>query len=201
MKLSIISKETTYNDHDRKVKVKMVCSPNLKWLEKHFHSIDARVIKKILQRYVPIQKSIVSADELTISGELYRPPQPSMVIYDYIDQFEVEGEAICHTDDTYNRETGRRIAESRAKKKAYDIMYLLCRDLYQYYRRITSETFNTLSHAIDVIDYENEHLDELIRTSQDETPSEVLDECADMCPDMCPCKDDRSDEPQIPAIY
>jgi hypothetical protein len=53
----------------------------------------------------------------------------------YIQEIRLEfsGKSVCSQDDTFNAETGRRIAESRAKIKLYKFMHNLCENLIKRY--------------------------------------------------------------------
>lgn len=44
-------------------------------------------------------------------------------------RLEFSGKAVCSEEDTFNAETGRRIAESRAKLRLYKFMFQLCNKL------------------------------------------------------------------------
>jgi hypothetical protein len=48
-------------------------------------------------------------------------------------RLEFYGKAVCSEDDTFDAETGKRIAESRAKIKLYKFMHTLIVKLYEYY--------------------------------------------------------------------
>lgn len=49
---------------------------------------------------------------------------------------KAEGYSTCHEEDVYDGELGRKIAESRARKRIYGFMYTLCKKLEIYYRDI-----------------------------------------------------------------
>ena len=53
----------------------------------------------------------------------------------YIQEFRLEfsGKSVCSQDDTFDAETGRRIAESRAKVRLYRFMANLCDQLATHY--------------------------------------------------------------------
>lgn len=55
-------------------------------------------------------------------------------------RLEFSGKSVCASDDTFNAETGKRIAESRAKLRLYRFMYNLCTKLYRYYIHIALGT-------------------------------------------------------------
>lgn len=48
-------------------------------------------------------------------------------------RLEFSGKSVCAEGDTFNAETGRRIAESRAKIKLYKFMHNLCEKIMQHY--------------------------------------------------------------------
>lgn len=52
--------------------------------------------------------------------------------HNYI-RLEFSGKSVCANDDTFDAETGRRIAESRAKIKLYKFMHNLCENLIKRY--------------------------------------------------------------------
>lgn len=49
---------------------------------------------------------------------------------------KAEGCSTCHEDDMYDEELGRKIAESRVRKRIYGFMYTLCKKLKDYYEDI-----------------------------------------------------------------
>lgn len=51
-------------------------------------------------------------------------------------RLEFSGKSVCASDDTFNAETGRRIAESRAKIRLYKFMYRLLDQLCDYYGKL-----------------------------------------------------------------
>lgn len=55
--------------------------------------------------------------------------------YEFI-RLEFSGKAVCADDDTFDAETGRRIAESRAKIRLYKFMYKLLDQLCDYYGKL-----------------------------------------------------------------
>ena len=81
---------------------------------------------------------------------------------DYNGEFTVSATAKCNEDDTFDVEVGKRIAESRAKQKAFGIA-----------RRVYVEVFNEVVGAAGLIrlsidacanafDVEEKHIEELI---------------------------------------
>jgi hypothetical protein len=51
-------------------------------------------------------------------------------------RLELSGKSVCANGDTFNAETGRRIAESRAKIRLYKFMYKLFDQLCDYYGKL-----------------------------------------------------------------
>jgi hypothetical protein len=76
--------------------------------------------------------------------------------------FDVTGIAKCHANDTYNEEYGRKLAESRAKEKAYSIAN---RFVCAYYNMVM-EDFSDISDFIDEMarqySHEQGHIEYLI---------------------------------------
>ena len=73
-------------------------------------------------------------------------------------RLEFSGKAVCASDDTFNAETGRRIAESRAKIKLYKFVHNLSEKM--------------MKHYFDIM-YGNAEFD-VIRESHSEEPKDCL---------------------------
>lgn len=109
------------------------------------------------------------ATVVTIVGELIipnkllyvLPPEINKWINDHpavkasyaLTNIEVSGKSVCSDEDTFNAETGKRIAESRAKIKLYKFMYRLIDQFCDYYSKLflgyvgflpTSDTSNSI---------------------------------------------------------
>lgn len=99
-------------------------------------------------------------------------------------RIEFSGKAKCADDDVFNAETGRRIAESRAKIRLYKFIHTLLCKLYDYYFGITFGDRYALCNIDKTADYnkpggifeemgkyqgllikESHHLGELLRES------------------------------------
>ena len=99
-------------------------------------------------------------------------------------RLEFSGKAKCADDDVFNAETGRRIAESRAKIRLYKFIHTLLCKLYEYYFGITFGDRYALCNIDKTADYnkpggvceemgkyqgllikESHHLGELLRES------------------------------------
>ena len=52
-------------------------------------------------------------------------------------RLEFSGKAVCHDEDSFNEETGKRIAESRAKIRLYKFIHTLLYKLYVSYFSVT----------------------------------------------------------------
>lgn len=84
------------------------------------------------------------------------------------------GKSVCSSDDTFNVETGKRIAESRAKLKLYLFMSKLLKMLCEYYSRLLtgymtiptitgSEALNTAMMKYNALAFkESRHLGKLL---------------------------------------
>lgn len=76
--------------------------------------------------------------------------------------FTVKGTAKCGPKDTYDEQTGMRIAESKAKEKAISKAY----KIMQHYRSIVKENLNVFENSIEFFDRElyreNSHLCDLM---------------------------------------
>ena len=60
-----------------------------------------------------------------------------------------QGKAVCSDNDTFDLKTGERIAEARAKIKAYHTMEVICGKLFRHY---TKKTFgNQAKECLDEI--------------------------------------------------
>lgn len=76
--------------------------------------------------------------------------------------FTVKGTAKCGPRDTYDEQTGMRIAESKAKEKAIS----KANKIMQHYRSIVKENLNVIENSIEFFDRElyreNSHLCDLM---------------------------------------
>lgn len=73
-------------------------------------------------------------------------------------RLEFSGKAVCASEDTFDAETGKRIAESRAKIKLYKFLHNLCEGIMKQYYSLM---------------YGNAEFD-VIRESHTETPKDCL---------------------------
>lgn len=76
--------------------------------------------------------------------------------------FTVKGTAKCGSRDTYDEQTGMRIAESKAKEKAISKAY----KIMQHYYPMVKEEMNVIENSIEFfereLDRENSHLCDLM---------------------------------------
>lgn len=82
--------------------------------------------------------------------------------YHYL-PFFVIGTSKCHSEDTFDEVIGKRIAESRAKKEAYEKATLVWREIGLYYHSLwahCTKLYNACSSAKKI---EKEHIDKLIQ--------------------------------------
>ncbi len=81
----------------------------------------------------------------------------------YYGKFTVKAKARCNTIDTFDVETGKRIAESRAKAKMFSIssrVYKLCSDALT---KLAKECSNSSVACEQAMMIENDHVLELTR--------------------------------------
>ena len=68
-------------------------------------------------------------------------------------RLEFSGKAVCHDEDSFNEETGKRIAESRAKIRLYKFIHTLLYKLHVYYFGITFGDRYALCDIGELADY------------------------------------------------
>ena len=69
-------------------------------------------------------------------------------------RLEFSGKAVCHDEDSFDEETGKRIAESRAKIRLYKFIHTLLYKLYVYYFDITFGDRYALCNIEKTADYD-----------------------------------------------
>lgn len=74
------------------------------------------------------------------------------------DYFTVVGVSKCHADDTFDEVLGKRIAESRAKKDAYDKAYKVWNMIYKHYIKMAKLASNMAVACFKAKNIEVEHI-------------------------------------------
>lgn len=72
--------------------------------------------------------------------------------------FVVIGISKCHADDTFDEVLGKRIAESRAKKDAYDKAYKVWHIIYKHYIKMAKLASNMSVACFKAKNVEVEHI-------------------------------------------
>ncbi len=95
----------------------------------------------------------------SIDGEMFK----NIPYVSWSGEFVTKAKARCSATDTFNAETGKRIAESRAKAKMFSIsskVYKLCSDALTKMAKECSKSSIACSQAMMI---ENDHVLELTR--------------------------------------
>lgn len=75
--------------------------------------------------------------------------------------FVVIGTSKCHNEDTFDEVTGKRIAESRAKKDAYEKATLVWREVAIHYHNLWGQCTTLLNRCAIAKKIEKEHINKL----------------------------------------
>lgn len=78
-------------------------------------------------------------------------------------KFRVAGVSKCHPDDQFSVETGKRIAESRAKKKVYSMGKELGKKFLRYTEILSSDITKMISNMETYHDKEVWHIESLLK--------------------------------------
>lgn len=132
--VTIVDKKFIYNEEKETIVCILKCTLN-PYLLWHRHAID--IDYNYWKHHLP---------KVNVSGD-----------------FTAVGIAICNSVDTYNEETGRRIAESRAKVKVYATAK-------KFYEIIANE----LQRKLDLIEYK-EHSCALIKSFEEKHVSDLIE--------------------------
>ena len=80
----------------------------------------------------------------------------------WLSDFTVVGISKCHADDTFDEVLGRRIAESRAKKEAYEKAMMVWRKIGIHYLRLSGLSRRINGACCRARNIEKEHINKLI---------------------------------------
>lgn len=95
-----------------------------------------------------------------VSGNMWRKKFP-YVSWD--GQFTVRAKARCNASDTFDETVGKRIAESRAKAKMFNIAWKVWRECEDALVDMAQECQKTSQACVTAMDIENNHVLELTR--------------------------------------
>lgn len=82
---------------------------------------------------------------------------------DWDGQFTVRAKARCNASDTFDETVGKRIAESRAKAKMFNIAWKVWRECEDALVDMAQECQKTSQACVTAMDIENNHVLELTR--------------------------------------
>lgn len=129
-------------------------------------------IKKRTFRVNPGKKTVVCIIKCNINWPEEVDTTYNGKFYDYVTDttgakgwardFTVVGMSKCHADDTFDEVLGRRIAESRAKKEAYEKALLLWKKIHAHYSRCAEVALRMMAACDDAKNVEKEHINKLI---------------------------------------
>lgn len=82
---------------------------------------------------------------------------------DYTGHFTVKAKARCNVSDTFNETVGKRIAESRAKAKAYKVAARFWNNSAKVFKNLVDSCKYAEKACLKALEVENKHVEELAK--------------------------------------
>lgn len=76
--------------------------------------------------------------------------------------FSVKGIARCNNEDPFNEEMGKKIAESRAKMKAFSIAQRIYQEIFYHWTNLANSVKGNIEACAQTVKVEEYHINDLI---------------------------------------